>query len=537
MSSVSGLRTATRVVLSVPAVLILGRLAFGCSDTSGSRGALPAMSGSVPAASDSSAGPGGLAPASTPAQSATGPAQPAASPASPPTAASDVIAEPTDKGAFIYDPAQLRTYDLTLTPENLAILDADPRAEQYVEGSLTLDGETQAPVGIRYKGSAGAFVFSGCIDSEGAKACTKLSMKVGFDFRDPEARFHGLRKLQFHAMYLDPSMLKERLAYAVFRQFGVAAPRAVHARLRVNGQFIGVFTLVEQIDGRFTRSRFAEGGEGNLYKEAWPLTSDRVAVAQDTLVSHLETNEDENPVFTGMLAFADELQRADSSALPGVLQRFTDLEYSLRYVAVDRTIAVDDGPFHWYCGGGCWNHNYFWYEEPGRSRLWLIPWDLDSSFNLDNPTTTIWLPWDDTSQDCSARDQPPFTTPLRLPACDKLTLGWASMQARYLELVSQLLGGPLSSAVVETELSQWTQQLAPSVAEAASVHTDAVSVEAWHEGVTQLRAAIESLRQRGQARLAEGARAIQDPWLLDAGMPDAGPLDAGVPALDADAGE
>ena len=40
----------------------------------------------------------------------------------------------------------------------------------------------------------------------------------------------GLKKLNFHAMGRDPSMLRERLGYGSFRQNGVAAPRAMHAR-------------------------------------------------------------------------------------------------------------------------------------------------------------------------------------------------------------------------------------------------------------------------------------------------------------------
>jgi hypothetical protein len=60
-------------------------------------------------------------------------------------------------------------------------------------------------------------------------------MKVSFDWQNPDGRFYGLRKLQFHAMNRDPSMLKERLGYSIFRDFGVAAPRAAHARLLING--------------------------------------------------------------------------------------------------------------------------------------------------------------------------------------------------------------------------------------------------------------------------------------------------------------
>ena len=121
------------------------------------------------------------------------------------------------------------------------------------------------------------------------------------------------------------------------------------------------------------------------------------------------------------------------------VERYTDIDAMLRYIAVDRTIAVDDGPFHWYCSGGtCRNHNYYWYETENHDKLWLIPWDLDGSFNLDNPVITIWMPWDDTGLACSGQTQPPFEVPLRPPACDKLTLGWATMQQRWLNVVRDL---------------------------------------------------------------------------------------------------
>ena len=55
---------------------------------------------------------------------------------------------------------QLNTIELTLDPDQLAFLDGDPTAEEFVEGSLTFDGETIDGVGIRYKGSVGSWI--GC---------------------------------------------------------------------------------------------------------------------------------------------------------------------------------------------------------------------------------------------------------------------------------------------------------------------------------------------------------------------------------------
>jgi hypothetical protein len=440
-----------------------------------------------------------------------------------------VIAEPDDDAAYLFDQEELRTYDLFLTPQDLFVLDLDPRAEEYVTGRLRFEEREYQPVGIRYKGSVGGF--RDCIGLLGEKACTKLSIKVSFDWQDEAGRFYGLRKLQFHAMNRDPSMLKERLGYALMRESGLAAPRAVHVRLRVNGQLLGLFALVEQIDGRFTRSRFADGGEGNLYKEVWPLQADNSAEQEDELRMALETNEDEQPVFDGMLGFGGALERSAPDALAETIADFTDLDYAMRYVAVDRTIAHDDGPFHWYCGGSsCSNHNYYWYEQPGGDRLWLIGWDLDSVFNLDNTTTTLWMSWEDTSLGCDPVSRAPFIIPQRVPICDKLTFGWAQQQKRYLDAVEAFLDGPFDPEAVEKKLRAWEEQIVPVVHEAAELHDDAVTPAEWHGAAVALRSAITELRERARERLAKGRIVPADPWFVpppDAGAMDAGPVGMG----------
>ena len=62
------------------------------------------------------------------------------------------------KSDYIFDQDRLHTFELDLPEASLAALDDDPTAEEYVEGSLTFEGETISPVGIRYKGSVGAWV-------------------------------------------------------------------------------------------------------------------------------------------------------------------------------------------------------------------------------------------------------------------------------------------------------------------------------------------------------------------------------------------
>src|SRR4029077_17221090 len=98
----------------------------------------------------------------------------------------------------------------------------------------------------------------------------KCSIKIDFNRVDSKLRFHGLKKLNLHSMGRDMSMMRERLGYGLFREFGIAAPRAMHARVLFNGELEGLFIAVEQLDGRFTHSRFSDGADANLYKEVWP---------------------------------------------------------------------------------------------------------------------------------------------------------------------------------------------------------------------------------------------------------------------------
>ena len=119
-------------------------------------------------------------------------------------------------------------------------------------------------------------------------------MKVKINWEGREEKFFGLKKIQLHSQNLDDSQMRERLAYWLFREMGVPAPRSIHARLLINGEYVGLFALTEQIDGRFTRYNY-DDGKGNLYKEIWPITENAQPQSEQTFLSNLKTNEDDNP--------------------------------------------------------------------------------------------------------------------------------------------------------------------------------------------------------------------------------------------------
>ena len=404
---------------------------------------------------------------------------------------------------FIFDQNELRTFELKLTEKDLEKIDSDPTAEQYVEGMLIFEGDTISPVGIRYKGSVGAWV--GCVDGpnlfepSGKKICTKLSTKVKINWKGRDERFYGLKKLQFHAQNLDKSHLRERLGYWLFKTMGVETSRSVHARLVINGEFSGLYALTEQIDGAFTDYHF-DDKDGNLYKEVWPLYMNGEPMNPQTLISALKTNEDDNPSTDIISGFADKLSNAEKSDIPNIISEYMDINKIISLAVVDRTIRHDDGFLHWYCDeGGCSSHNFYWYEEPNKKKVNLIPWDLDNAFeNIikhANPVTPIADEWGQITNNCNPFPYGDFGLYQWSASCDKLTGGWAMHKELYAELKEKFIQGPFAASNVNVLLATWSDQIRPVVKEAQDKNTwDQLTVQEWESKLYDLIDQLEFAR-------------------------------------------
>jgi spore coat protein H len=401
----------------------------------------------------------------------------------------EIIAEPTDEASALFSGDTVKNYELTIAPEDLATLDSMPSAEAYVPASVTIDGEHVDNVGVRYKGSAGAFIRP-CTASITPGRSTgpkvgKCSMKLAFDYVDDAARFHGVKKLNLHSMGRDLTYMREQLGYAMYREMGVASPRTAYVRLVINGKLEGLFLAVEQIDGRFTRSRFSEGGEGNLYKEVWPVYDDPVVYR-----NALESNKGDTTNVDKMLAFAQTLK-----TMPKASTAWVDRDYTLRYIAVDRVLRNDDGVFHFYCGGSgnnpgpFGNHNYYWYEAEHAGRMWLIPWDLDVSL-ANEPRTFIDFEW---SAQTTCMCHIAIGFPQRAPSCDPLVAQFAMWRDDYDSMVDTFLSGPFAQDAVDAKLDAWSKQIAPFVDEAAGLGGAPDGVQ-WDDELLQLRYVLQGVR-------------------------------------------
>lgn len=421
-----------------------------------------------------------------------------------------------DEAAYLFDDTVVRTYAIEISDDNLASIDASPAREEYVSGAIVIDGERIDSVGIRYKGGVGSF--TGCVgrgpggilDVSGPKICPKLGMKISFNLYVENRRWKGLKKLQFHAMNQDPSYMKEALGYQMFQDFGVGSSRTAFVRLEMNGEFFGLFILIEELDSTFTESRFGdiEGGEGNLYKDYWPGRPDLAeetitGIRPDvTLNGSLRTNREEPDLnHDTMVGFTREFQAAleiSEEAVDLVVDRWMDVEYFHKYIAVDRALEANDGPLHFFAPGAVgseytgagWNHNYYWYAAFDEPRLWAVPWDLDLTLGAGITDSWIQDEWNDLEAPCVLKPNIlPFFPPSVAPACDPLVRSLARRQQAYRKVVVALLEGPFSERVVNAKLARWEELLTPYVVDEVKtgIRRGRGNLARWEGEVQRLR--------------------------------------------------
>ena len=388
---------------------------------------------------------------------------------------------------MLFSASTIPVFELELPDGEWEWLQKNPVLEEYREATLTYEGQDMGLVGLRFKGSVGSLQV--CVDSQGnllpQMGCSKLGMKIKFDFVDEDKRLFGVKRLNFNSMTRDATKMVEKISFGLFRDMGIPAPRAGWAVLRVNGTSHGLFALIEQVDGRFTDDRWPDGGDGNLYKEVWPLTS-----LEEYYGTGIETNS-ETATHEQMVAFSEAIATAAPSDLLAVLEEWTDVDQLYNFLAVNDAIVNWDSITTWYCVDEvCAPHNYYWYQHETDNRFTLIPWDVDNTLRpLSTPALAMWNRLDDvphwtvSPDDCSIRYPTGWGSQVGAPGCFSFFQALVSDQSRYAEAIQNLLDGPFDIETLRNQIDQY-----------ADLIREAVAVDPILPGVGQWESAVRTLK-------------------------------------------
>lgn len=389
--------------------------------------------------------------------------------------------------ADLFEVDHVPQFEFTLPDDQWRGLQANAVKEQYAQAQARFEGQSAGTIGLRFKGSVGTL--ARCFDKEGRQTCAKLSFNLNFEKYDSKNRFFGLKRLNLHSMINDPTKLHERIAYDLFQLSGIKAPRSSWANVKVNGKSYGLYSMVEEVDDRFTADRWPGNGNGNLYKEAWPKTTER-----SYYDLALKTNKDTGKQ-DAIIAFAGDLVKSNSSELAAALGKWTDLPTMARYMAVDDAIMNCDGITAMYCTDATaltWNnHNYYFYQEPNRDVFWLIPWDMDGTF-APCPSYAAVPHWNTPPTHCD-RNYPVWGNAwVKEPGCDRLFQAIASNPADYEAAVDRLLAGPFREQAVLKKIDLWSKFIHDSEVADPTAEGEV----SWNTAINDLKAMIPFLRER-----------------------------------------
>ncbi len=256
----------------------------------------------------------------------------------------------------LFDLDELLVFSLEIPADSYNALLSDPY--EYVEATLTYDGVSYGPIGVRTKG-----------ENSWRPINEKSSLKLDFNrYEGGPERFYGLKGLTLNAMNEDYSMMHERVAYWLYRSAGVPAARAHHARVYLNGEYYGLFTAMDTVDDKFLE-RWFEDPTGSLFEQHdGDFTDDYV---QNNDYFQLEEGDGDR---SALQAVADALESTGPSAIEEAGEHL-NWESFQRYWAVGSVVMNFDAyPFR-FAGDDC--HVY---HDPITDQLHYIPHGVDETF-------------------------------------------------------------------------------------------------------------------------------------------------------------
>jgi len=268
----------------------------------------------------------------------------------------------------------------------------------------------------------------------------KPSFTLKFNEFSAGQRFHGLTKIALNNSVQDATYIKEPLCTSLFRDAGVPAARVSHARVWLNGRYLGLYVLVEGLSKDFLKLNF-KNCNGNLYE----------GYVQD-LDEDLKIDNGEDKVRADLGRLLQAAREADPAVRWQQLQKALDVDRFLSMMAGEILMA------HW---DGYWmNHNnYRLYHDTSHQRMVMIPYGLDSMFQ--QPAMPL---------------QPKQQTLLT-----QAVLQTPEGQRRYRERLAELHAGVCKAEILHRRVDEIASRIRPALP-----HDGLDALQAWEQQVAGL---------------------------------------------------
>jgi spore coat protein CotH len=269
--------------------------------------------------------------------------------------------------ADLFDDRVLHTLEIAIHSRDWDRLRANYLENDYVPGDVTWNGVRVHNVGIRSRGW-------------GSRSPVKPGLELDFTRYSTRGQFLGLRALVLDNMITDWSMIRERVATSFLRRVGVPAPRESHARVFVNGQYAGLYAIVEAVDTTFAQRTLGDS-QGTLFEYRWTRRYFGDDLGDDlTPYSLLFEPRSQKLQSTFDLYFPIRELIGAINATPddqfsAVVGAQLDLDATIRLIAAETFLVEIDGVL-----GFAGMNNFYLHRHSATRQHRLLPWDRDHTF-------------------------------------------------------------------------------------------------------------------------------------------------------------
>jgi spore coat protein CotH len=281
-----------------------------------------------------------------------------------------------DPSAPFFDDTVLHDLKLWINSRDWETLKSNFLSNAYYPADLQWNAETVRNVGIRSRGN-------------GSRSGFKPGLRVDIDRYSSTQKFLELKSFVLRNNTQDPSQMHEWLSMLFFRRMGLPASREAFARLFVNNQYVGLYTIVESVDKSFLTREFGEDG-GYLYDYEYPADAapfyfeDRGSDAAAYVPLPFKPETHENNARPEVIANMVQAINSSGANFRAAVAEFIDLAQFIRHVAAEVFLAEQDGVL------GEWGmNNFFMYRPEFSNQFRLIVWDKSQAFVM-GQAYSIW---------------------------------------------------------------------------------------------------------------------------------------------------
>lgn len=269
-----------------------------------------------------------------------------------------------------FDPDSITTIDVEIDDEEWSKM----KDGVYHKCTVTINGDTYNDVGMKSRGATSL----SDVKSHGS---IRFPFKFKSDKYVDDQTFAGLHDIKLFNLHLDPTAMKEFLSYELMTKLGVPTPLYCYAAIYVNGEYFGLYEMVESIEKDFVVRNYGSG-HGHLYRPKYYTTKD----ANGKNVVHYEGSnlkyiDDDVSSYKRIFSYPvfKKTDKKDNQRVVTALKHINEIDNIEEYVDVDEVIRYIAGnavlPSKDTFTNG---KNYYLYESDGK--LAIFPWDYNLSF-------------------------------------------------------------------------------------------------------------------------------------------------------------